>query len=243
MESNLKLNRRVDPELLDELSPGDPRARRSRRDLWRLNALMGHAGIVARALVRAAGRIAIERIVEIGAGDGGFSLSVARRLAPRFPGVNITLVDRQHIVSEETRRRFRELGWNCELAQADVFDWLSGFCPRAGDFIVANLFLHHFSEVRLRKLLSLVAEGAKCLTACEPRRSRWVLAASRSLGLIGCNAVTRHDAVTSVRAGFHGSELSDLWTSDGGWFLEERKAGLFSHLFEARRVDLEHLRS
>jgi len=194
-------------------------------------------------LVRAASRIAIERIVEIGAGDGGFSLGVARRLAPRFPGVNITLVDRQDIVSEETRRRFRDLGWSCEVARADVFDWLSRSYLQSGDFIVANLFLHHFSEVRLRTLLSLVAEGAECVTACEPRRSRLVLAASRSLGLIGCNAVTRHDAVTSVRAGFQGEELSNLWPPSGGWFLEERKAGLFSHLFEARRMDLERPRS
>jgi methyltransferase family protein len=243
MESNLKLNRRVEPELLDELPPDDSRARRSRQDLRRLNSLMGHAEIVARALARASGGTGIKRIVEIGAGDGRFSLSVARRLAPRFPGVNIMLVDRQHIVSEETQRRFREMGWSCEAAQADVFDWLSRSCPQAGDFIVANLFLHHFSEVRLRKLLSLVAERARCLAACEPRRSRPVLAASRSLGLIGCNAVTRHDAVISVRAGFRGKELSNLWTLDGGWLLEEREAGLFSHLFTARRVDPERPRS
>lgn len=243
MESNLKLKRLVEPELLDELSPDDPRARRSRQDLRRLNALMGNAGIVARAVARAAGSAGIKRIVEIGAGDGGFSLSVARRLALRFPGVSVALVDRQDIVSEETQRRFRELGWNCQVAQADVFDWLNRSDRQSGDFIVANLFLHHFSEVRLRKLLSLVAEGAKCLTACEPRRSRLVFASSRSLGLIGCNAVTRHDAVTSVRAGFQGKELSHLWTSDGDWFLEEREAGLFSHLFEARRVDLDRAHS
>ena len=243
MESNLKLNRRVDPELLDELPPEDPRARRSRQDLRRLNSLMGHAGIVARALACASGRAGIKRIVEIGAGDGGFSLSVACRLAPRFPGVSITLVDRQDIVNEETRRRFRDLGWNCEVARADVFDWLSRSHRQSDDFIVANLFLHHFSEVRLRKLLSLVAKAAKCLTACEPRCSRAVLATSRFLGLIGCNAVTRHDAVTSVCAGFQGKELSNLWTPGGGWSLEEREAGLFSHLFEARRMDAERPRS
>jgi hypothetical protein len=48
--------------------------------------------------------------------------------------------------------------------------------------------------------------------------------------------VTRHDAVLSVRAGFAGRELSALWPSADGWKLEERRAGLFSHLFVAHRA-------
>jgi len=54
------------------------------------------------------------------------------------------------------------------------------------------------------------------------------------MGLMGCNAVTRHDARVSVRAGFRDDELSRLWPS-GGWTLEERGAPPFSHLFVARR--------
>ena len=64
------------------------------------------------------------------------------------------------------------------------------------------------------------------------------LAGSHMLGLIGCNDVTRHDAVLSVRAGFTGRELSALWPKDDGWMLEERRAGLFSHLFTAYRAPL-----
>jgi hypothetical protein len=71
--------------------------------------------------------------------------------------------------------------------------------------------------------------------ACEPRRSAPALAASRLVGLIGCNGVTRHDAVASVRAGFTGSELSALWPAGPGWKLHEGAAGLFSHRFMARR--------
>jgi hypothetical protein len=52
--------------------------------------------------------------------------------------------------------------------------------------------------------------------------------------LIGCNAVTRHDAAASVRAGFAGRELSALWPARPGWRLREGRAGLFSHLFVAR---------
>ena len=72
-------------------------------------------------------------------------------------------------------------------------------------------------------------------SACEPRRSRFALRASRLLGLIGCNDVTRHDAAASVRAGFAGRELSALWPDEAGWQIDERPAAPFSHLFVARR--------
>jgi hypothetical protein len=38
-----------------------------------------------------------------------------------------------------------------------------------------------------------------------------------------------------VQAGFTGRELSALWPKSGQWELLERRAGLFSHLFIARR--------
>ena len=44
------MTRRVEPELLDELPASDPRAVRSRQDLRRVNAWMGNARIMARAL-------------------------------------------------------------------------------------------------------------------------------------------------------------------------------------------------
>ena len=43
----LPMNRIVQPELLDELPPDDPRAMRSRRDLRRINAWMRNHAIMA----------------------------------------------------------------------------------------------------------------------------------------------------------------------------------------------------
>ena len=79
--------------------PGDdPRALRSRRDLRRLNAIMLHdrhhgAGASTTHVERRQPRT----IIEIGAGDGTFMLSVARRLASRWPDVEVTLLDRQDL--------------------------------------------------------------------------------------------------------------------------------------------------
>ena len=56
------------------------------------------------------------------------------------------------------------------------------------------------------------------------------------LGAIGCNDVSRHDAVISVRAGFADHELSALWPASSPYRLEEYAAGLFSHCFVAQRM-------
>jgi len=72
--------------------------------------------------------------------------------------------------------------------------------------------------------------------AVEPRRSAPALTCSRLLWAIGCNTVTRHDAVVSVGAGFAGRELAALWPSatPDHWDLAEESAGLFGHLFVAK---------
>ena len=45
------LQRRIDPEWLDQLPASDPRAVRSRRDLKRINALLSHTGMIYEAEV------------------------------------------------------------------------------------------------------------------------------------------------------------------------------------------------
>jgi SAM-dependent methyltransferase len=225
------LPRVLEAEWLDELPAGDVRALRSRADLRRVNWIMGNARLIAgplRALLPAQGSL---RIADLGAGDGCLTLSVARRL--RRPDVRLTLVDRAPAVHGVTVNAFAALRWRANLAAVDIFHFLSQ--PGAMfDAVVANLFLHHFEPERLSRLLSLIARRTRVFVACEPRRSRFALLGSRFLWALGCNDVTRHDAVVSVRAGFSDDELSRLWPSRG-WKLEEKAARPFSHVFVARR--------
>jgi len=73
--------------------------------------------------------------------------------------------------------------------------------------------------------------------AFEPRRGGLALAGSHLVGALGANAVTRHDAVLSVHAGFRGRELTAAWPRSGAaWSLHEEDAGLFSHCFSAQRT-------
>jgi hypothetical protein len=227
------MKRIVEPELLDTLPPGDPRAARSRRDLRRVNAWMRNHTIMANALQSAVNGQSPKQIVELGAGDGHFLLRVAKKMAPHRPKVSVTLLDRQRNVLPATIATFTSLGWHAEAIVADVFDWPQ--VSAAPEIVIANLFLHHFDDAHLADLFRLIAERARWFIAIEPRRARWPRFCGRLLWAIGCNSVTRHDAAVSIRAGFLDNELSALWPAGGDWQLTEQRAGMFSHLFIAQK--------
>ena len=245
----------VAAEALDHLAPDDPEAMRSRRDLARVHRAMGTRSIIRRgwrALVSPPRTAAPLRILELGAGDGTLLLGVARSLTPGWPRVQLSLLDRQDIVTPATLAAFAKLGWAAQVQVADVLAWAarpdvlsselpsptspSPSPPRRWDLITTSLFLHHFEGAELDLLLAAVAARCDRFHACEPGRSWLALAGSHLVGAIGANAVTRADAVLSVRAGFRRDEISARWPQAGvDWQLREYTAGLFSHCFSAHR--------
>jgi hypothetical protein len=243
----MTLARRVEPEWLDRLPAHDPRALRSRRDILRLNGLMGHAAIMALLLARHGPAGGTRTILDLGGSDGIFMLRVARRLAPRWPAVRLVLVDRHDVVTEETRAAFAALGWTLETVIADVFAFLAQGMGERVDVVTSNLFLHQFEDEQIVALTAGSARHAPLFVACEPRRGRTASAASRLVWAVGCAEVTRYDAVVSVRGGFRGKELSALWPTRNQettrrWDLSERAAWPFTHCFVAaeRRASAAH---
>lgn len=228
--------RTVLPEALDDLPEDAPDAIRSRRDLRRVNRVMRARGILIDAIDRAwAGREPPRRILELGSGDGSLMLALARKLAPRWPGVQVSLLDRQRVADARTLGAFERLGWRAELLQVDAMRWCTASEAPRVDLILANLFVHHFDAPQLAVLMRGVAARCDAFVASEPRRGALQLAASRLIGLLGVNAVTRGDAVLSVRAGFRDRELSAAWPDHDDWRLDEYLALPFSHCFVARR--------
>jgi len=231
----VRLPRRVEAETLDRLPETDPRAIRSRQDLRRVNRAMATLSILGRGIDVATRGRPPRRIVELGAGDGTLLLRLARRRAPKWPGVEATVVDRQNLITPETRRRFAALGWTLHVVARDVFEWLDGSDPVAHDLVLANLFLHHFEADALARMLPGIAARSAAFVACEPRRAPMALLGSHLVGLLGCNAVSRNDAVLSVHAGFRDAELTAMWPENRLWHVDEYPAGLFAHCFLATR--------
>jgi hypothetical protein len=229
--------RTVGAERLDQMEAHDPRALAARRDLRRIHRVMGTRRILLNALDRThATHGHALRILELGAGDGTLMLGVAKALAHTGLRARIALLDRQPCVSRSTINAYARIGWTVESTVMDVESWASSQQPDGCDVIVTTLFLHHFQTESLTRLLAAVAARCQIFIACEPRRGAIALMASRLVGLIGANAVTRTDAVLSVRAGFRDRELSRLWPNPRRWRANEYRAGMFSHCFHASRA-------
>jgi hypothetical protein len=227
------MKRVVEPEWLDELPASDSCAVQSRRDLRRLNRLLRHAAVFEEVLTRCCAEPR-QSIGELGAGDGTLMLDLAARLHRSWPAMQVTLVDRLPVASAETLKRLDDYGWRTRTVIEDAFNWVQSAEPV--DVLLVNLFLHHLEDSGLQALFRAVSGKANLFVACETRRSSTALAASHCVGLLGCNRVTRHDAVLSTRAGFTGNELSELWPEPLGWRLNERRVGTCTHLFVARRL-------
>jgi hypothetical protein len=235
VEAAARWPRRVVPELLDELPPEDPRALRSRRDLRVVNRIMGSVGLLARALDAVVPNES-PHLVELGAGDGTLLHRLAQHRAHRWRNAVVTLLDLQPTATPATLDALRAAGWAVEVVAADALEWLE-HSPRDREAVLfANLFVHHFEGERLARLLAGIAARARAFVCCEPRRARVALLGSHLLWAIGCNDVTRHDAVVSVHAGFRDRELGSAWPAGtDSWHITETPAGAFSHLFIARR--------
>lgn len=196
------MERRVEPELLDGMDPDDPEAVRSRRDLQRINGLMGNVEWMRQAM-EWAGERSGGPLWELGAGEG-LLLDAFEESAWEVTGVD--LLGRPEGLPER-------IGWR----QGDVFEVLAG---GVSGVVAANLFLHHLSEAQLGRLGALVG-GCGVLCFCEPWRSRLALWEGRLLFPF-VNRATRHDMMVSIRAGFRRGELPKLLGLGEEWTLQEQ---------------------
>jgi hypothetical protein len=194
------MQRLVEPEILDDLAVEDPAAVASRRDLRRINFLMGNERWILRQ-VRGLGSFVGEGILEWGAGSG----DLLRRLARFGPVAGMDRVERPAALPED-------IGWH----EMDVMTGES----EAG-VLVANLFLHHFEAEALRSLGRRMTRF-RAVVAVEPWRSRGALGLS-ALMHPWVSRVTRHDMPVSIRAGFRKGELAEaLGLEPREWKVVER---------------------
>jgi hypothetical protein len=198
------MDRVLQPELLDTLSPTDPAAVHNRRDLRLTNILMRNHAWLQRTLlglVRPG-----ERVLELGAGDGACAIELNRS------GVNVDGLDL----------------WPRPDAWPADRDWhrrdLHGFTGwNAYAVVYGNLIFHQFPDATLRRLGEKL-QSARVIIACEPARRRLSQWLYRTIGpLLGANHVSLHDAHVSIAAGFRDDELSAaLGLGPDRWAVQHR---------------------
>lgn len=201
----------VTPEILDELPAEDVRALRSRRDLRVINGLMGNERWIESRVGGQEGEI-----VELGAGSG----ELCRRLWEQGHAV----------VGMDLQARPPGLEDGIRWKRGNFFEHLAG---EEAEVVVGSLILHHFEGEELRRLGEELG-GRRELIFAEPFRSRISLLEGYALFPV-VNAVTRHDMIVSIRAGFRRGELAGLLGLGEDWVVEERVTVRGALWFHAKR--------
>ncbi len=180
--------RKLTPELLDHLPHDDPGAIRSRRDLARINRFMGNESWIIGSLGDSPARI-----TEIGAGDG----SLLSKLSKTHPD---TLIDAYDLAPRPANLS-EKVGWH----RGDI---LNEPPPEHGGVLIANLFLHHFTDEQLTAFARWF-EGFDAVVINEPLRSKMSLLFGKAAYPF-INQITRHDMRVSIEAGFVPGELPHI---------------------------------
>lgn len=159
---------------------------RSRSDLRRINRFMGNESWITSVMPKRT-----NHITEIGAGDGQLILKIAQQR----PEVEITAYD----LAPRPARIPHSVKW----IEGDLF---SQEPPSHGGTLIANLFLHHFTDTQLETLGGWI-RNFQTVIINEPLRSRLPML----LGKIAApflHPITRHDMRVSIEAGFAPGELA-----------------------------------
>jgi 2-polyprenyl-3-methyl-5-hydroxy-6-metoxy-1,4-benzoquinol methylase len=197
------VKRIVEPEILDDLDPADPDAVRSRRDLRMINSLMGGQAWVVKQVC---GLQDVQRIVELGAGDG----KLCRKMKSRLPDCEVVAVD---LIAKPDGVRDDVTWQTSNVLEYDEFD--------SDTVVVANLFMHHLEDHELHVLAARLKE-VHAVVFAEPHRKISALCLGRCLFPL-VNHVTRHDMIASIKAGFTRGEMAGAFGSN---FRCHEKVGL-----------------
>lgn len=188
------MSRLLQAELLDSLPPDSPAALRSRRELARVNRIMGNLAWFARTVPPLARPG--ETALELGAGDGALALRL------RAHGLATDGLDRFPAPPAWAAAERAGARWHV----ADLRDF-AGWADYP--IVLGNLILHHLPDDGLAELGAALGRHARVLVFNEPLRhprARLLWRIGAPLG--GAGPVTRHDGRVSIEAGFRAAELS-----------------------------------
>lgn len=213
-------HRDIQPELLDLLPQDHPDALRAREEMPLVNGIMGNHRWIER-MVRRHGELGWH-MTELGAGDGALSMRLLKAALCREEGM--------HAVDLASR----PVHWPAKAGWTSG-DLLEHPLPESR-IVIANLFLHHFTDEQLRVIGSRISPATRLIVAAEPTRM-WI---TSLLGRLLCafaelNRVQRHDMQASIRAGFFGRELPRALGLGNEWNVQVQTHPLGGYRFMAAR--------
>jgi SAM-dependent methyltransferase len=187
--------RKIVPELMDDADPAD--ARRSLHDLVRINTALGGHNIVKQLLKKAGCGEEPFSLLDVGAASG----DTARVIRDAFPRATVVSLDR-NAVNLSAAPAPRVL--------ADAF--ALPFRPASFDYVFCSLFLHHFENDQVVRLLrGFVFAARRGVLISDLERHvvpYWFMRLSQPI--FRWHWLTVHDGRISVRAAFTAEELRSL---------------------------------
>jgi 2-polyprenyl-3-methyl-5-hydroxy-6-metoxy-1,4-benzoquinol methylase len=201
------------PELLDTLPPDQARA--SLLDLVRINRHWGGHSTLRHLLQETVPDGQPFSVLDVGAASGDMGACIRRW----YPAAKVTSLDyvESHLVQSAAPK-----------VAGDAFRL--PFRPGSFDYVFCSLFLHHFQDMDVVRLLRGFGEVArKAVLVIDLERNPipyYFIAWSRPI--LGWDPVTVHDGAISVEAAFHRKELEDLARQAG---LRNPRARVFRPAF------------
>lgn len=209
-----------DGELLDD-PKADPQAVEAElRDIARLNTMFGGTRAVVKELRRFFGRREAGRekratwtLLDVGTGLGDIpraAIKAARRsdIDLRIIGVEINRAAAASAIRADATGRILMV-----LADGSTLP----FAPKSVDIVIASQVLHHLTRATaVQWIAQFAALARRGVVLADLRRSRLAMAALWVVSFpLGFGAVTRHDAVVSLRRGYTKGEMNGLLRAGG----------------------------
>jgi 2-polyprenyl-3-methyl-5-hydroxy-6-metoxy-1,4-benzoquinol methylase len=192
--------RRIQPELLEHAPP--ELALENLADLVRINRRFGGHSTIRKTLDLVARRDEGFTLLDIGAASG----DSAQMIQKYYTAASVTSLD-CNPVNISTAAQPKLI--------ADAF--ALPFRPRSFDFVLASLFLHHFSDNQVIQLLaSFYAIARRALLICDLERHIVpYLFFPVTQPVFRWGKISMHDGLISIRAAFKSSELLRLSANAG----------------------------
>jgi 2-polyprenyl-3-methyl-5-hydroxy-6-metoxy-1,4-benzoquinol methylase len=194
------------PELMDDLALPKSALQAALADLKKVNTLLGGHAVGIAGLKPFLSPAAESHILDIGCGDGEFLRQLHKYCAKKGYKVRLTGWDcNPESLESGTKKKSKEPSIIYELRDVLKFPEL----PKGDLIIICNLFLHHFTDEEILKMLRHWSNsGCKAIVINDLDRNPLAYYLFRLFGVIFMKSkIAVHDGLISIQRGFRRVDL------------------------------------